>query len=93
MNNSTETELMWFEMLKEDSFIAHYVDDATIEVFVLAAAPQLFARVREDDGQTIITTLSEDRAELIHGEARLAGVPAAVIAAVVEVMLGCRCMK
>ena len=43
---------------------------ATSEVFVLAAGPQLFARVREGDCQTVITTLSDDRAQLIHGEAR-----------------------
>ena len=62
---------------------------ATSEVFVLAAGPQLFARVREGDCQTVITTLSDDRAQLIHGEARLSGVPAVVVAAVVESMLRC----
>ncbi len=86
MNTTTDTA-RWFELLDDAAFVAHYIDDTTSEVYAMRADAPTFARVREDDGMVVVTLLTNDRAELIAGEARLSYLSEAVIAATIGAML------
>lgn len=82
---NTDTETRWFELLTDA--VAHYVDDTTSEVYAMRADAPHFVRVREDDTTYVVTLLTNDRAELIAGEARLTGLPDAVVGGTIESML------
>ena len=82
---NTDTDTRWFELLTDA--VAHYVDDSTSEVYAMRADAPRFARIREDEGTTCITTLTNDKAELICGEARVSHVSQDVIAGLIEGML------
>lgn len=83
MNTNTDTR--WFELLADT--VAHYVDDATSEVYAMRADAPYFLRVREDDGTYYLTQLTNDRAELIGGTVQLSRVSDDVVAATVEALL------
>ena len=75
----------WFEFLTVG--VAHYIDDATSEVYALNPNAPYFVRVREDDGTFYVTQLTDDRAELIGGHATLSQLPAEVVAGTIDAML------
>ena len=87
MNTAAATETRWFEMLDDTQTVAHYITDDVSEVYALAADAPYFIRVREDDGSFYLTMLTNDRAELIGGQARLDMVPDSVVAATIAGML------
>lgn len=82
---TTQTDTRWFEMLTDS--VAEYVDDVTSEVYAMRADAPHFARIREDEGTYVITLLTNDRAELIAGEARLTHLSDEVVATTIESML------
>lgn len=87
MTQTTATH--WFEFLESgQDAVAHYVSDTVSEVYAMRADAPYFARVREDDGIYYVTTLTNDRAELIVSEASLSGLTERMVAAVVLTMLG-----
>jgi len=81
---NTQT-IAWFELLTDS--VAEYIDDATSEVYAMRAEAPRFARIREEDQTVVVTLLTNDKAELISGEARLTGLPGEVVAATIESML------
>ena len=83
---SATADLMWFDLLVDA--VAHYIDDDTSEVYAMRPNAPHFARVRTDDQTIVVTLLTNDRAELVAGEARLTHLPAPVLAATIEAMLG-----
>ena len=82
---NTHTETHWFELLTDT--VAHYVDDTTSEVYAMRSDAPHFIRVREDDGTYAATLLTNDRAELIAGEAHLSHLSDETVAAIIEDML------
>ena len=77
----------WFTLLDASRAVAHYIDDATSEVFALTSHAPYFGRVREDDTSLHVYLLTNDKAELIAGSATLTGLPEQVVAATIQAML------
>lgn len=85
---TTRTDAQWFELLDPQRFVAEYVDDDVSEVYSMRAGAPLFLRVRQaDENEYEIRQLSNDRAELIHGEARVSNLSQDTLTAVIAAML------
>lgn len=78
-------EIPWFERLTDS--VAHYIDETTSEVYAMRADAPHFIRVTEIDGSLFVALLTDNRAEVLDGDARMTNLPQHVVAATIEAML------